>query len=108
MTTDDYQIPIPPTFRALYADPRGLLNQPLAEFRARYELCEDMAQMLVERCQAVHHDQGVDEAEILRRTGAGLHSPDVGVSAAEAEWVVTRLAELLGWEVRPIDAAGRR
>ncbi|MBL8349727.1 MAG: hypothetical protein JNL87_05390 [Burkholderiaceae bacterium] len=94
---DDDQILIPPSFEAVYRDARGRLGVPRDEFRARYELCEDMAQMLVERCQAVHHDQGVDEGEILARTLAGLASAGSGFSAAEASWVVTRLAELLGW-----------
>ena len=98
MTTDEYQIPIPPSFHALYADARGRLTVPLVDYRARYELCEDMAQMLVDHSQAVHHDQGVSEDLILSRTQAGLATPDAGFSDAEAVWVVTRLAELLGWD----------
>ena len=47
MTTDEYQIPIPPSFHAVHADARGRLLLPVSEFRQRYELCEDMAQMLV-------------------------------------------------------------
>jgi hypothetical protein len=31
------------------------------------------------------------------RTQAGLASPDSGFAENEAAWVVTRLAELLGW-----------
>jgi hypothetical protein len=103
MTSDEYQIPIPPSFHALYADARGRLSLPLADYRARYELCEDMAQMLVDHSQAVHHDQGVSEDLILSRTRAGLATPDAGFSAAESTWVVTRLAELLGWEAPPAD-----
>jgi hypothetical protein len=94
---DDYQIPIPPSFQALYLDARGRLTLPLAEFRARYELCEDMAQLLVEQSQAVHYEQGVSEDLILERVFAGLLSAGSGFSAAEARWVVTRLAELLQW-----------
>lgn len=97
MTTDEYQIHIPPSFHAVHADARGRLTLPMAEFRARYELCEDMAQMLVEHSQAVHHDQGVSEDLVLSRTQAGLCTPESGFNAAEAVWVVTRLAELLGW-----------
>ena len=33
----------------------------------------------------------------LRRIHAGLATPESGVSPAEAEWIVQRLAELLGW-----------
>ena len=95
--SDDYQIHIPPSFEAVHADARGRLTLRRDEFRLRYELSEDMAQMLVEHSQALHHDQGVAEGDILSRTAAGLASPDAGFSPAEAGWVVTRLAELLGW-----------
>ncbi|MBP6898669.1 MAG: hypothetical protein KBC73_01205 [Burkholderiaceae bacterium] len=95
--SDDYQIPIPPSFEALYRDARGRLTLPLAQFRERYEWCEDMAQMLVERSQEVHHGQGVAEDIVLARTEAGLAGEGSGFSPAEARWVVTRLAELLAW-----------
>ncbi len=94
---DDYQIPIPPSFQALYLDPRRRLTLPLADFRARYELCEDMAQLLVEQCKALHYDQGLSEDLILDRMLAGLRSAPSGFSDTEARWVVTRLAELLRW-----------
>lgn len=93
----DDQLLIPPSFDAVHADARGRRQLPRAEFAQRYELCEDMAQMLVEHSQAVHHDQGVDPEQVLRRTEAGLASDGSGFAAAEAAWIVTRLAELLGW-----------
>ena len=95
--SDEYQIHIPPSFEAVYADARGRRTVSVAEFRARYELCEDMAQMLVEHSQAQQHDLGLSDDLILARTGTGLASPESGFSPAEAVWVVVRLAELLGW-----------
>ena len=95
--SDEYQVHIPPSFEAVHAGLRGRRALPLDEFRARYELCEDMAQMLVEHSQAVHHDQGVSEDLVLARTQAGLSGPESGFSEGEALWVVIRLAELLGW-----------
>ena len=95
--SDEYQIHIPPSFEAVYADARGRCSVPRSEFRERYELCEDMAQMLVDHSQAVHHDQGVSQDLVLERTQAGLSQPESGFNPAEAGWVVTRLAELLGW-----------
>ncbi|OGB08265.1 MAG: hypothetical protein A3E25_02045 [Burkholderiales bacterium RIFCSPHIGHO2_12_FULL_69_20] len=95
--SDDDQILIPTSFEAVWRDARGRLTVPRDHFRARYELCEDMAQLLVEPSQAVHHDQGVSEDLILQRTLAGLVTAESGFSEAEAVWVVTRLAELLGW-----------
>ena len=96
--SDDYQIPIPPSFEALHRDARGRLTLPLAEFRARYELCEDLAQQLVDSSQALHHDQGVSEDLVLARIQAGLADEAAGLGPSQAGWVVTRLAELLGWD----------
>jgi hypothetical protein len=95
--SDESQIHIPPSFEAVHRDARGRLTLPRDDFRARYELCEDMAQMLVEPCQARLHDQGLSEDLVLQRTEAGLAADGSGFSPAEAAWVVTRLAELLGW-----------
>ena len=95
--SDENQILIPPSFEAVHHDARGRLTLPRAEFRDRYELCEDMAQMLVEPCQARLHELGLSEDLILERTEAGLAAEGGGFSAAEAAWVATRLAELLGW-----------
>jgi acetoin utilization deacetylase AcuC-like enzyme len=93
----DDQTFIPPSFDELYRDPRGRLRIGRDEYRARYELCEDMAQMLVERAQAWHHDLGLSEDVVIGRTVAGLRGADSGFSPDESRWVVRRLAELLGW-----------
>jgi hypothetical protein len=94
---DDDQILIPPSFQALHADARGRLRLPRTEFRARYELCEDLAQALVDRAQAIRFDLGVTESDVLQRIGQGLQPPGSGLDAAEAGWVLRRLAELLDW-----------
>lgn len=103
--SDEYQITIPPSFHAVHADARGRLRLPLAEHRARYELCEDLAQALVERAQALRFDLGVTEADVLQRIGQGLQPPGSGLDGAEAGWVLRRLAELLDWPWRA-DGAG--
>ena len=95
--SDEYQIPIPPSFHAVHADARGRLQRPLAEHRARYELCEDLAQALVDRAQTLKFDLGVTEADVLQRIGQGLQPPASGLDEAEAGWVLRRLAELLDW-----------
>ncbi len=97
MDHDDNQIQVPPSFVALYSDARQRLREPPAVVRARYELCEDLASHLVEQAQAQYHGQTPSEAEVLRRMHAGLCSAGSGVSAAEAAWITTRLAELLAW-----------
>ncbi|HEV7913639.1 MAG TPA: hypothetical protein VGP22_07720 [Albitalea sp.] len=95
--TDEYQIEIPPSFYALYTDERKRLTAPLRTVRERYEACEDLAQHLVEHANDVHRGIGVPEDEVLARCLAGLKTPEAGVSEPEAVWVITRLAELVGW-----------
>lgn len=103
--SDEYQIHIPPSFEAVYADARGRRTVGLDHFRTRYELCEDMAQLLVEHSQALHHDLGLSEDLILARHHAGLSAAESGFEAVEAQWVVTRLAELLGWRQAPLSSS---
>lgn len=95
--TDEYQIHIPPSFSDLYLDGRRRLSITQADLRDRYEVCEDLANHLVTHCQGIHVEVGVDEQDVLQRCYRGLCTPESGVIQAEARWVVTRLAELLGW-----------
>lgn len=96
---DDSQLEVPPSFSQLYATPDGRrLTVPLVELRTRYELCEDMAQMLTERASETLFKLGVAESDVLERMQRGLAAEGSPVTAAEARWVSCRLAELLGWE----------
>jgi hypothetical protein len=95
--SDENQIHIPPSFLALFADARQRLSEPIAVVRERYEICEDLANHLIEHGNDMLHRIGVTEDEVLRRCHAGLLVAESGVSAAEAGWIVQRLAELLGW-----------
>jgi hypothetical protein len=99
--SDDYQIEIPDSFIALYTDTRRRLLVPLRELRQRYELCEDLAQQLVEHAQTIHVSHGIAEDEVLARMHAGLLSPPAQVREDEAVWVVRRLDELLQWASMP-------
>lgn len=105
--SDDYQIEIPPSFYALYTDARKRLTAPLREVRERYELCEDLAQQLEDPARQAHFDRGLSEDEVIDQLHTGLSTPDAGVSAVEAIWVLRRLAELLGWSL-PGDDRFRR
>jgi len=98
MQEHDNQIFVPPSFIALYADARGRLRETADTLRQRYELCEDLANHLVEHAQTLYHVQAPSEAEILRRIHAGLSSGEAGLAQFEATWVVSRLAELLAWQ----------
>lgn len=100
--TDEYQIEIPPSFYALHTDGRHRLTSPMAQVRERYETCEDLAQMLVDQADTKLFELGVAQEDVLLRFYAGLANPASMVSAAEAEWVTRRLAELLGWACPPL------
>ncbi len=79
--------------------------------RDRYDLCEDLAQQLVDFAKNVHHDLGVSEDEVLARCRRGLLAQPAQVEIAEAGWVAQRLAELLYWPwhgpAEPASASGR-
>ena len=96
---DPNQIEVPPSFTALFTTPSGhRLREPMAVVRQRYELCEDLAQMLSGQATTAQFKSGGSESEVLAGIREGLAGPDAGLAPAEATWVVTRLAEIVGWE----------
>ena len=94
---DENQTLVPESFIALYRDTRNRLTASRATIAARYELCEDLANLLTDHCSTVHFRDGVDEGEVLARCRAGLLTEPATVTPPEAGWVVRRTAELLGW-----------
>lgn len=101
---DPNQIEVPPSFTALFASPSGYrLLEPMSVVRQRYELCEDLAQMLTEQASTVLFKSGGSQREVLERMQLALTGPESVVQPAEATWVVRRLAELLEWEAPPAD-----
>ena len=95
---DANQIEVPPSFTALFTAPGGhRLTEPMRFVRERYELCEDMAQMLTEQASVAQFKSGASEAEVLSGVRRALSAGDGPLQAPEAAWVVTRIAELLGW-----------
>ncbi|WP_342129508.1 ATPase with chaperone activity [Hydrogenophaga sp. OTU3427] len=96
--SEDSQILIPPSFIALYV-PEGRIKPtlPRDEIAQRYELCEDMAQMLTDTASTMLVTLGITENDVLQRCRQGLLTEPAVVSAAEAGWVVSRLAELMNW-----------
>lgn len=109
--SDDNQILIPDSFVQLYLPPGRLKPTASREVIAeRYELCEDMAQMLTETARTTSAALGITESDVLERIDRGLRSGNMALGADESRWVLQRLAELLDWDAasvleRPIDPA---
>lgn len=92
------QILLPESFVALFVPPGKIKpTEPYEVIAQRHELCEDMAQLLTEQAAQLQFKLGVHESDVLERIHVGLSSGETGLSAAEAGWVVKRLAELLDW-----------
>lgn len=95
--SDDSQIIVPPSFVALFVPPGRIKPiESWAHIEERYELCEDLAQMLVETAQTQRWSLGITTADVLERIARGLPATGLDLAPAEAGWVMTRLAELLG------------
>ena len=105
--SDESQIEIPPSFLELYLAPgRQKPSLPRAELAERYELSEDMAQMLTDTARQMEFSLGITETDVLTRCLQGLQVEPAVVTAAESIWVVTRLAELLNWPAPAITPVG--
>src|SRR3954462_15002309 len=97
--SDENQIVVPPSFGARSGGPgRPRPNASREPITERYEFCEALATMLVERAQTLQWQLGVTEADVLEKLQAGLSGPEAPVPPAEGEWIIRRLAELLEWE----------
>jgi hypothetical protein len=97
--SDESQIEVPPSFIALFVPPGRIKPTASREHICqRYELCEDLAMMFVDTAQTKLWELGISEADVLERIHAGLQAGAGGVETNEAQWVICRLAELLGWE----------
>ncbi len=95
----DNQIEPPQSFMAMYAAPgRNRPNAPQEVVLGRYEQCEDMACTLTEHAQTLAFKENFTEAEVLARCHQGLRDDASDFNEKEAEWVICRLAELLGWD----------
>jgi len=103
--SDESQIEVPPSFIALFVEPGRIKpNAPRELIAERYEFCEDLATMLTEPAQGRLWELGITETDVLERIHDGLLAGQAGVNAAEAQWVMCRLAELLGWQSPPFPA----
>ena len=98
--SDDNQFIVAPSFIALFVLPgRSKPSASRDEISARYEYCEDLATLLTEHASTTLWELGITEEDVLSRMHTGLLAGDATVSPLEAQWVVCRLAELLGWRM---------
>ncbi len=106
--SEENQFTVPPSFIALFVPPgRSKPTETRDHIAQRYELCEDLAQMLTEQANTKKWELGVTEADVLERMERGLQAEGSVVTGPEARWVVRRLAELLEWpDPGPAPAAG--
>jgi hypothetical protein len=95
---DENQSFVPQSFVELFVA-RGRMrpSEPWEVILARYELCEDMAQLLVEHASTTLFALGGTGQAVLEQVHRGLLAEDSVVRSGEARWVTVRLAELLGW-----------
>lgn len=79
--------------------PAGRLRPNLSAeaLLARHELCEDLAHMLCDTAKMRLSELGLAQSDVLHTIGNGLPDTGLDLSTSEAEWIVGRLAELLGW-----------
>ena len=92
---DHNQTLVPDSFLALHSA-RGRPLLPRDQMEQRFELCEDLALHTAAFLAAQQQDpDGSDDA--LRRCLDGLRVEPAAVSAAEAVWVIRRVAELQDW-----------
>jgi hypothetical protein len=97
--SDGNQIIIPPSFVALFVEPgRTKPNATREHIYERYDLCEDLANLLTEQASNKLWELGITEADVLERIHQGIANAGIGLSVAEAQWVISRLAEILGWQ----------
>ena len=101
--TQEFQIDIPASFMALYVPP-GKIKPTLGlrELAARYELCEDLANLLTEKAANMQFTLGITEDLVLTQCEAGLLAEPAVVTPGEARWVVCRLGELLQWPINQL------
>lgn len=96
--SDHDQTVIPRSFVEIFV-PAGAIKprEPRDVIAARYDLCEDMAQMLTEHARTKLFELGVAEEDVLDRIRRGLLVEGSVVARDEAHWIACRLAELLNW-----------
>ena len=94
---DHNQTLVPDSFLALHVrHGRPLLERK--EMEARYEAAELLAQQIAGVVASVPEDDASAQRVALRSVKASLLADLLQEQEGEASWVVTRAAEICGWE----------
>ena len=94
---DHNQTLIPESFLALHVrHGRPLLER--REMEARYEYAESLAEQIAVVVASVPAEDAADQGDALRSVRESLLAELLSDREAEASWVVTRVAEICGWE----------
>jgi hypothetical protein len=90
------QIHIPASFVAIYT-PSGRVRPEASRLwlEERYELCEDLSQLLANQVKDKVWQMGITESDALERVEHGLEHVDLELSDSECQWVMTRTKEVL-------------
>lgn len=103
---DSSQVSIAASFIALFTPAgRSKPSATHAFIAQRYELCEDMAQMLCDSASEQQFKTGVLPELLVESMQAALLGDGAVLQPDEARWVVLRVAELLQWEVPALHEA---
>ena len=77
--SDGNQIIIPPSFVALFVEPgRSKPSATREHIYERYDLCEDLANLLTEQATNKLWELGITEADVLERIYQGLGDDEIG------------------------------
>lgn len=95
MSQDDQRF-VPDSYLALHRTPGGRLGEAQATVLARYEWCEDMAQMLAAPARDLGHQIGADHLEAATHVVRVASANNTALTESEWGWVTLRVAELAG------------
>lgn len=93
MTQDDQRF-VPDSYLALHRTPGGRLREGHATVLARYEWCEDMAQMLAGPARDLGQQIGAEHHEAAAHVVRVASANNTALTEAEWGWVTLRVAEL--------------
>jgi hypothetical protein len=91
-----------PKLNAQKVNGKFVVGYSQEELRLRYTLCQEYVDVLPAHCMQMRQQKiGMTEEVVLERTGRALAHRHWQLSGAEVDWVIGKVAEILGWDWRP-------